>query len=311
MESKKLIDEFLDIASIESSLSRNPLENYKIDLSQFFFFLSKKNLCFDSINHITIRDFLKHIKISKNYKANTIARKISCLKHFYKIMYQEEQILTDPMKRIELPKKQKNLPKILSLEKINLIFQFLSSNKTDENIRLTCLIELLYSTGIRVSELLSITLLDLKIDRKLDFFTNDFLVIKGKGNKERIVILNGKAIESINEYLQVRKNFGNSESKYLFQGKIADSYLTRQRFGQMLKAIALKLNFSPDEVSPHIFRHSFASHMLANGVDLRSIQELLRHESNNTTQIYTHLMSDRLKEIIFDHHPINKKEPYN
>ena len=295
----KYINLFLEMVSVERNLSRNTIESYNRDLNQFLSSL-KKNFCDTEIDDI--KKYVRNLHIN-DYSTKTISRKISVLRTFFKFLYNEGIILENPAFEIDHPKQILKLPKILNSEEIKILFDVSKNDDSRDGIRLNLMLEILYSSGMRVSELLSIKLYEV-----LPIIKNPkepFLITKGKGDKERIAILNNSAIDSLKKYL---KNIDENKSIWLFPGKtIKDKPMTRQRLGQMLKIVAVKAKILPERISPHVLRHSFATHLLENGADIRVIQELLGHSDISTTQIYTHVAKKRLKEIVFKKHPLARK----
>ncbi|MBQ4875102.1 MAG: tyrosine recombinase XerD [Rickettsiaceae bacterium H1] len=297
----KYIDLFLEMISSEKNLSLNTTENYIRDLKQFSVFV-KHDLC-----EVKVEDIQKYLSdlYIRHYSAKTISRKISTLRTFFKFLYNDGIIPNNPTLNIDHPKKDFTLPKILNTEEIKILFNTTKKDESKNGIRINLILEILYSTGMRVSELLN-----LKLQEVITLIKNrdePFLIIKGKGNKERITILNDSAINSLKRY--VESLIVNSAWLFPGEGKkrIIDKPMSRQRLGQLLKELAIKAGISPKKISPHVIRHSFATHLLENGMDVRVIQELLGHADIATTQIYTHVNKNRLKEIIFKTHPLIRK----
>lgn len=293
------LENFLEMLVAERGSSLNTLSAYKFDLESFNDFIKPKEI--DKIVIDDLRDFVHYLK-EQDYNERSINRKISALKQFYQFLFSEDIIIDNPALELELQKQRKSLPKYLTIEEIEKLFGFISHNQSPESIRLACMLSILYSSGLRVSELVSL---------KLSNFDNHQPVYKviGKGNKERIAILNDQARKFLNQYLKCRDKFiGIKEtySPWLFPSGSEEGHITRQRFGQVLKDLAINAGIDPNRVSPHVLRHSFASHILENGADLRSIQELLGHSSISTTQIYTHLANDKLKRVVSEFHPLAK-----
>lgn len=295
----KYIELFLEMIISERDLSINTSENYNLDLNQLLSFL-KKDPC-----HITTMDIHSYIKnlYSKHYSPNSISRKISTIRTFYKFLHNDNFITYNPAIDINHPKQQLKLPKILTVQELDALFNASRCKKLRNGVKTKLILHILYSSGIRVSELLNIKLYD-----ALTLIKNpkeQCLIIKGKGQKERIVILSNASIETLERYV---KNI-DQNSIWLFPGYKTngkDKAMTRQRLGQLLKTIAIKSNISPERISPHVLRHSFATHLLEGGANIRVIQELLGHSNINTTQIYTHVAKNKLKEVIFQKHPMAK-----
>ncbi len=300
-----LIERFLEMLSSERAASINTIAAYKLDLNSLAEFHSSSNL--DELKSQDLRKFISYLK-QQGYSPRSINRKISSFKQFYLFLASEEIILDNPTTEIDIQKQSKSLPKMLEINEVDKLFQYLDQSLSPEDIRLSCMLSILYSAGLRVSELVGL---------KLSFFEYDngnikpTFYVKGKGNKERIAILNERAQFALTKYLLIRDFFLQenkiNSSLWLFPSSSKEGHLTRNRLGQLLKELALKAGIDPKSISPHVLRHSFASHLLANGADLRSIQELLGHSSISTTQIYTHVNKKQLKNVLDKFHPLAKK----
>jgi len=231
-----------------------------------------------------------------------LARKISTYTQFFNFLIDEKLIDNNPTKDIKQPKLDSKLPVILSVSDIQNLINSSKQDISNLGIRFNCMIEIMYATGIRVSELVTMTLASLYQDK-------NFIIISGKGNKERLVPISKDTQDTINNYLKIRSFFFNKdkEVKWLFPSKQSKiGHITRQRFSQLLSSLADGANLKAKKISPHKLRHAFASHLLANGADLRSLQLMLGHEDISTTQIYTHILDERLKQIVKDKHPLSK-----
>ncbi|MGB4191428.1 MAG: site-specific tyrosine recombinase [Rickettsiales bacterium] len=300
-----LINNFIEMLAAERGAALNTLSAYRLDLESFEEFLGSKDFISTSLSDI--REYIQHLK-RKGYSARSINRKISSLKQFYQFLYSEELIQDNPSIELDLQKQNQSLPKMLQVSDIDLLFSFLEGKNTPENLRLACMLAIMYSSGLRVSELVGLPLSSFEINKQV---INPVFKVTGKGNKERIAILNDRAQAKLLDYIKIREFFiPHNLTKsciWLFPSDGEMGHITRQRFGQLLKELALNVGIDPYSISPHILRHSFASHLLANGADLRSIQELLGHASISTTQIYTHLANNRLKEVVEQFHPLSKK----
>lgn len=226
-------------------------------------------------------------------KPSSIARKASALRGFYKFLMMEKIISHNPTANLELPKRTRTLPKFLSIDEIELLIS--SAGDIKNSIRLRAMIELLYASGLRVSELCELPMTGVLGDK---------LLIHGKGAKERLVPMHDAAIHALNKWLDAR---GDNESKYVFPSNGKTGHITRDGFFKILKKCAILAGIDPNRVSPHVLRHSFASHLLAGGANLRAIQTMLGHEDISTTQIYTHVMPHELMDTIEAHHPLAKK----
>lgn len=289
---EKYIEEFIDYLRFEKKYSENTISSYKRDLNKINSYLKK-----DFIK-LTKADIQKYIQnLSKNESSNTISRTISSLKSFYKFLEINKYTNTNPLTTIISPKTARKLPKVLSEEEVNKLLDINLNN--DFDYRNKAMLELIYSSGLRVSELINLTVND--IDLK-----NSLVRIFGKGSKERIVPLNDYATEALNNYILYHrpKLFKQKENNYLFLNNHGNQ-MTRQGFFKTLKKIAKEKGIK-SELSPHTLRHSFATHLLKYGADLRSIQELLGHSDISTTQIYTHITNEMLEKNYHEYHPHGK-----
>ncbi len=281
----------------EKNVSSNTLEAYKRDLVGVSTYCKE---LFPGIESDQLRHYAQNLN-KNHYDARSIARKISCLRHFYRFLISEDFCKHDPTQMLDTPKLKMNLPKTLTIQEVIALLDAIDSSTAPDGLRLRSLLEILYSSGMRVSELVSLPLTALK-------GSSNCVAIRGKGNKERLVPLSAAATEAINAYLTIRAQFLKTASKnaeaFLFPSTAKEGHLTRQRFGQLLKGLAAKANIDPAKVSPHVIRHAFATHMLEGGADLRSLQLMLGHTDIATTQIYTHVTSDRLKTAIEQKHPL-------
>ena len=290
----------------EKFSASNTLSAYRKDLSDFENYLIAKKIALIETKLDDLRSYIS--TLSNSLSNSTIARKISCFKQFYLFLYQEKLISTNPTLNISAIKKSFSLPKFLTNEEIFSILNLLTNTNEQDLIRLSAMLELLYASGMRVTELVSLKLSNLQIDNRTSNIEHH-MIISGKGNKERLVVISEQAIIALKKYLPIRKYYVTCKKNenWLFPSTSKEGHLTRQRLGQLLKEIALKTNLDPAKISPHIIRHSFASHLLAGGADLRVIQELLGHVDISTTQIYTHIQTEKLKSIITNNHPLAKK----
>jgi integrase/recombinase XerD len=304
------VEEFLDMMLAERGISSNSYLAYKKDLSNYAIFLNDRSIKLEDASQDDIRLYIQ--KLSKDdLNPRSIARKISTIRNFYKFLLSENIIPKNPSIFIAVPKYATALPNILTINEIKKLIELLSNSASLDDIRLLAMINLLYSTGLRVSELVSLKMSDLLINKYTNKIQNS-LIIKGKGNKERIVVINDNAIISLQKYLKIRDNFINNKnlksSLYLFSSKSSEGYMTRQNFAILLKNISNLAGLNSGNISPHTLRHSFATHLLSGGADLRVIQTLLGHVDISTTQIYTHVNSDELKEVIDSYHPLSKSK---
>lgn len=285
------INEFTEYLIIDKKYSENTIKAYNNDLKKFKNFIKNKTI--NNIDENSIKDYLKYLN-KENNDTKTISHNISTLRSFYKFLLIEKKVNKNPMEYIELPKTKKSLPKTLSIEEID---KLLDINLTDAfSFRNKAMLELMYSSGLRVSELINVKIHDIDV-------SNCIIRIMGKGSKERIVPLGDYAIRYIELYLkEYREKLIKKElNDYLFLNNHGNK-MTRQGFFKILKQIAKEKNIKT-EFSPHTLRHSFATHLLNGGADLRSIQEMLGHSDISTTQIYTHVSKEKLKENYNNFHP--------
>ena len=300
------LEQFLEMMIAERGVASNTIIIYKNDLVKFKNFLLAKNIT--EVTTDEIREFISYLS-TEEIKPVSIARKITTLKQYYKFLVTENIRNDNPVLLIYKPNPGKSLPKILSKEEVKNLFGVLENPQNFDDIRLSCMLEILYASGMRVTELVSLKMSSVQIEQSSNVI-KPFMTINGKGNKERIVMLNDNAINALAQYLKIRVNFipNQNSEKWLFPSNSKEEHITRQRFGQLLKELAIIANINPDMISPHVLRHSFATHLLENGADLRVIQELLGHSDISTTQIYTHVQTKRLKEVIDEYHPLSEKQ---
>lgn len=275
------IEIFLEAMSAEKGRSQKTLIAYSSDLK------AAQSEIGDLLNATNedIQNYLSHLPD----KPSSIARKASALRSFYKFLMLEKIITKNPTANLELPKRGRALPKYLSPQEIELLIS--SAGDTKNSVRLRCMIELLYASGLRVSELC-----ELPMSANL----GDKLLIHGKGAKERLVPMHEAAQHALHKWLELR----DSDSKYIFPSSAHDGHITRDGFFKILKKCALLAGIDQHRVSPHVLRHSFASHLLAGGANLRVIQTMLGHEDISTTQIYTHVLPEKLRDTVENAHPL-------
>ncbi|MDP9195879.1 MAG: site-specific tyrosine recombinase XerD [Pseudomonadota bacterium] len=300
------VDAFLAMLTAERGASRNTRQAYLADLAEAAAFLAKRNVVLDQARDADLRDWMAHMA-SAGMSPRTTARRQSALRQFFRFLCSESRRVDDPSSTLDTPRMGQSLPKVLDEKQVSdLLGEALKKQESPEKYRLMVLVELLYATGLRVSELVSLPLGAISRDRA-------FVQVRGKGGKERIVPLSDAARKALDDWTPVRKAFEKAtgrESRFLFPSIAASGYLTRQRFGQILKQLALDAGLDPDQVSPHVVRHAFATHLLDHGADLRSVQKMLGHADIATTQIYTHVTTGRLKQAVEAHHPLAKKENF-
>ena len=280
------IEIFLEALSAERGRSIKTLSSYESDLR-----LANDAIAGGLMN--ADANAIQKYLSSLPDKPSSIARKASALRGFYKFLMMEKIINHNPTANLELPKRTRALPKFLSVDEIELLIS--SAGDIKNSIRLRAMIELLYASGLRVSELCELPMTGVLGDK---------LLIHGKGAKERLVPMHDAAIHALNKWLDAR---GDNESKYVFPSNGTTGHITRDGFFKILKKCAILAGIDPNRVSPHVLRHSFASHLLAGGANLRAIQTMLGHEDISTTQIYTHVMPHELMDTIEAHHPLAKK----
>lgn len=300
LENKQYIHLFLEMLSAEKNISVHTKNAYLNDLI-FFEKQTVKN--FKNIQKEDVDSFIHNLK--DKVSTNTLNRKISSLRQFYIFLFQEGLIDTNPV-MLKQVKKTKSLPKVIEEDNLSKIIENSKKDITPEGIRLSALLEILYATGMRVTELVSLPLKALIFEPKTKTLQK-CLYVKGKGNKERLVPLHDDAILAILSYLKVRDVFIKTERQknYLFPSQTKTGYLTRQGFAKMLKKIFNLSGVNESTISPHMIRHSFATHLLQNGADLFVIQKFLGHADISTTEIYTHVLPDHVFELVRKHHPLN------
>jgi integrase/recombinase XerD len=299
---------FLEMMAAERGAADNTLQAYRRDLEDCLGFLERAETSLDEAEAADIGAYLR--ALSETGMAPTSrARRLSAVRQLFKFLTAEGVVEEDPSLGLTGPKKGQAIPKTLSIAEVDRLIE-VARRRTDTTrgrdrvraLRLHALIEMLYATGMRVTELVTLPRSVLAGDGRV-------LTIKGKGGRERLVPLNQAARTALDRYLGVGQQ-GEDDvapmlaTKYLFASRGADGHLTRQRLGQELKEVALEASIDPERVSPHVLRHAFASHLLDRGADLRSVQQLLGHVDITTTQIYTHVLEERLKKLVFEHHPL-------
>ena len=303
MNNQLILENFLEVLASEKGLAVNTRISYKNDILQFLVFLEKNKKKINEITPIDIEKFTSKFT-TQGLEKSTISRKMSALSHFFIFLLEENIIKSNPIHELDLPKQIKKLPKILSVDQVEKLIKSSREDQSVNGIRLNTMIEILYATGIRVSELVEMKL-------SATYAEKNFLLIQGKGNKERLVPISENTEDKIKDYLKIRNEFINNDtdSKWLFPSKQSSKgHITRQRFNQLLQTLCERVNLNNIRISPHKLRHAFATHLLANGVDLRSLQQMLGHADISTTQIYTHVLKDRLKKLVSDNHPLSKIE---
>lgn len=296
--SAALIESFLDMLLAERNASVNTRLAYGRDLTDAGRFLAKRKADLADASEDEIRAYLQSVGPKA---ARTQARRLSALRQFFRFLLSEHHRKDDPSRSIDAPKLGRTLPKYLSEEDVGKILTAVSRMRGAEGARLKAMLELLYASGLRVTELVSLPLSGVQFDR-------GFVQVKGKGGKERVVPFGEPAVKALKAWLPYRKEMLGEKSKslYLFPSRGGAAHLTRQRFFQLLKEAGTKAGLDPARLSPHVLRHAFATHLIEHGADLRSVQSMLGHADIATTQIYTHVASDRLTKTMTEHHPLAK-----
>jgi len=289
------VAEFINYLAVERGLAQNTLESYGRDLRQFQNYLDNAKLdLMTASNHNTIMNYLSNLQ-AKGRAVSTISRNLAAIKSFYQYLVRERYLEKDPAVNLESPKLEKKLPRILTIAEVEELLRQPNPN-TPTGLRDKAMLELLYATGIRVSELISLNISDANLEM-------GYIKCYGKGSKERIVPLGSIAAKCVHEYInRGRPKLVRTYDEAALFVNHHGNRLTRQGFWKIIKKYALEANITK-EITPHTLRHSFATHLLENGADLRSVQEMLGHADISTTQIYTHVTKNRLKEVYDKTHP--------
>jgi integrase/recombinase XerD len=290
---------FLEMMVAERGASRHTIDAYRRDLRSYERFLDRRELQCETADVAAVRAWLASLA-SEGQSAATMARRLSAIRQFHRFLYLEGARSDDPTQTVEGPRQQRPLPKLLVHAEIAALIEAAAQRTDAEGLRLMACLELLYATGLRVSELVGLPLSALAPDRSL-------LTVLGKGGKERMVPIGRAARAALEAYLGVREGFVGRHAKagsYLFPSRARAGHLTRQRLTQLLKELAAQAGIDPARLSPHVLRHAFASHLLAGGADLRAVQMMLGHADIATTQVYTHVQGDRLAAAVRAHHPL-------
>jgi integrase/recombinase XerD len=305
------ISSYLEMLASERGASQNTLEAYRRDLQHFEGFLSGRGSDFRRAQRDDIAAYMEHLGRGGLSPASR-ARRLSAVRQLYKFLEAEGIVGDSPAAGAKAPKLGRPLPKTLSVAEVDRLMEAAASSIAGKNgrelarvVRFHALLEMLYATGMRVSELVSLPRNVLAGDPRV-------LTIKGKGGRERLVPLNPSARKALDLYLALGTDPADAlapmlVTKWLFPSRGVEGHVTRQAFAQELKACAEAAGLDPERVSPHVLRHAFASHLLDRGADLRTVQQLLGHADISTTEIYTHVLEERLKKIVFEHHPLAKR----
>lgn len=293
---------FLEMMAVERSAARNTITAYTKDLEDASGYLAGKGKDLASASLEDIEAYFGALA-ARGLSPATAARRRAAVRQFYRFVVGEGWRPDDPSRRVDAPKKGRPLPKVLSRDEVDRLLAAAAAKDGAQGLRLACMIELLYASGLRISELLALPLAALARDPA-------YLIVKGKGGKERLAPLNETAREAIRAYLPVRKGFvpkGVKDNPWLFPSRGQGGRLTARRFSQLLEEAARSAGIDPAKVSPHVLRHAFATHLLEGGADLRVVQTLLGHADIATTQIYTHVAGERLREVVRTKHPLAKR----
>lgn len=302
---------FLEMMAAERGASANTLDAYRRDLEDFCRFMDQDGVGLCSVSRALISRYLVSLS-SDGLKPASRARRLSAVRQLYKYLEGEGVVADNPAANTVMPTKQRALPKTLSVDEVDRLIETAAQavggcrgRDLVRTLRHHCLLEMLYATGMRVSELVSLPRSVLKADPRL-------IAIRGKGGRDRLVPLNSRARAALERYLAVGSDPEDGVSpmiatRYLFPSRGGAGHLTRQRFAQDLKDTAARAGLDPQRVSPHVLRHAFASHLLERGADLRAVQSLLGHADISTTEIYTHVLEERLKRLVTEHHPLAKR----
>lgn len=307
----RLTNLFLDMLAAEQGAGENTLGAYRRDLEDFSAFLARASENFVTAGTQTLRDYLGDLDV-RGFKSSSVARRLSAMRHLFRFLLSERIRSDDPAAILSGPRRGRSLPKVLSIADVDRLLARAKAAidapgaPTTQRLRaarLYCLLEVLYATGLRVSELVSLPLSAARRDARM-------IVVRGKGDKERLVPLNDASRQAMAAYLAAMDDqrgegkAATAKPKWLFPSFGESGHLTRQHFARELKELAGAAGLAPRLVSPHVLRHAFASHLLHNGADLRIVQTLLGHTDISTTQIYTHVVEERLKSLVRDLHPL-------
>lgn len=304
-----LLEAFLEMMSAERGAAPNTLASYRRDLGDYARFLGARGSDFSRVSTVLVRAYLVDLD-NRGFAATTAARRLSSIRQFHRFLFDEGVRGDDPSATIEGPRRPARLPRVLGEVEVEKLIEAAraAAQRTDgslgerlRRLRLYALVELLYATGMRVSELVALP--RAAVGGEARFFT-----VRGKGGHERIVPLGEKARQATANYLAAREAGGTARSPWLFPSFGESGHLTRQAFARDLKDLAVSIGIAAARISPHVIRHAFASHLLQHGADLRVVQKLLGHADISTTQIYTHILEERLRTLVAEHHPLAVEE---
>ncbi len=296
------VEAFLEMMAAERAAARNTLTAYGKDLADASGFLAGLGRDFGSATAEDIEAYFAELG-ARGLSPATAARRRASVRQFYRFVLGEAWRSDDPSRRVEAPRKGRPLPKVLSRDEVDRLLAAAGARDGGEGVRLACMVELIYASGLRISELTALPLAALARDPA-------YLIVTGKGGKDRLAPLNLQARAAVKAWLEVRKDFlpkGDKANPWLFPSRGKAGRLTPRRFAQLLDEAAADAGIDPARVSPHVLRHAFATHLLEGGADLRVVQKLLGHADIATTQIYTHVASDRLTEVVATKHPLGRK----
>ena len=296
------VEAFLEMMSVERASAKNTLTAYGKDLADAQAFLASRSNGLAQASAEDVEAYFNALS-DRGLSPATAARRRAAVRQFYRFVLGEGWRADDPSRRVEAPKKGRPLPKVLSRDEVDRIIAAASARDGGQGLRLGCMVELAYASGLRISELTALPLSVLAKDPA-------YLIVKGKGGKERLAPLNDAARAAVKAYLEARKTFlpkGDAANPWLFPSHGKSGRLTPRRFAQLLDEAAADAGIDPARVSPHVLRHAFATHLLEGGADLRVVQKLLGHADISTTQIYTHVAGERLREVMDTKHPLAKK----
>ena len=292
------VESFLEMMVAERGAARNTCAAYGRDLDHAMTFLAARGVSPIAATADDLRAYQRALSRA-GMAPSTAARRLSALRQFHRFLVDEGLRDDDPTATLDSPSRGRPLPKLLSEEEVDSLLAAAEVRDGPEGVRLLALLELLYATGLRVSELVGLPLAAVMRDQRV-------LVVRGKGGKERMIPVGEPARKAMAAYRDQRRRFlkRDEESAWLFPSNAAEGHLTRQRFAQLLKELAVDAGIDPRRVSPHVLRHAFATHLLSHGADLRSVQQMLGHADISTTQIYTHVLEERLRTLVQEHHPL-------
>ena len=293
-----LIESFVEMLIAERGAAANTVAAYRRDVAELAAHLAARGRGLGTASSDDLRGYMAALA-RRRLSPRTAARRLSSLRQLFAFLVAEGVRGDDPAAALDAPMRAQPLPKLLREDEVERLLAAAHARRGPQGLRLAALVECLYATGMRVSELVGLRMSGLDGDLSM-------LLVRGKGNKERLVPIGEPAAEALAAYLTVRGQFlaGEAPSPWLFPSRARSGHLTRRRCAQLLDGVAIDAGIDPAKVSPHVLRHAFASHLLAHGADLRSVQAMLGHADITTTQIYTHVLDERLRALVRDHHPL-------